>query len=48
MGQDRPALGAVDGAAGVIGGQLAEPVLIDDGPGVRGLGEQVTAVTGGH
>ena len=46
--QDRPAPGAVDDAAGVIGGQLTEPVLIDDGPGGRGHGEQVTAVTGGH
>ena len=48
MGQDGPAPGAVDDPAGVIGGQLAEPVLINDGPGGRGHGEQVTAVTGGH
>ena len=46
--QDRPALGTVDDAAGVIGGQPAEPVLIDDGPRGGGHGEQVTAVTGGH
>src|SRR6266496_6793387 len=48
MGQDRPALGAVDGAAGVAGGQLAEAVLIHDGAGAGGQGEQVAAVTGGH
>ena len=30
VGQDRPALGAVDVAAGVVGGQPAEPVLVDD------------------
>ena len=48
MGQDRPAPGAVDVAAGVAGGQAAEPVLIDDGPGGGGQGEQVAAVAGGH
>src|SRR5216683_7134743 len=48
MGEDRPAVGAVDGAAGVVGGEAAEPVLVDDGPGGRGHGEQVTAVTGRH
>ena len=48
MGEDRPAPGAVDDAAGVIGGQLAEPVLIDDGAHGGGHREQVTAVAGGH
>ena len=47
-GRDRPAPGAVDVAAGVAGGQAAEPVLIDDGTGGGGQGEQVAAVAGGH
>ena len=47
MGEDRPPPGAVDGAAGIVDRQLAEPVLIDEPPGGRGHGEQVAAVTAG-
>ena len=42
----RPALGAVDLAAGVEGGQPAEPVLINDAAGRGGQGGQVRAVRG--
>ena len=48
MGQDRPALGAVDLAAGVVGGQSSEAVLIDDGTGAGGQPGQASAVGGGH
>jgi hypothetical protein len=40
-------LGAVDDAAGVVAGQAAEPVLVDDGAGGGGQGGQVRAVRGG-
>ncbi len=48
MGQDRPALGAVDLAAGVECGQPPEAVLIDDGAGAGGQLGQAGAVGGGH
>src|ERR1035441_6552587 len=48
VGQDRPALRAVDLAAGVVGGQPVEAALIHDGPGRGGQGGQVGAVAGGH
>ena len=48
VGQDRPPLRAVGLAAGVAGGQPAEPVLVDDAAGGGGQGGQVRAVAGGH
>ena len=48
VGQDGAAVGAVDGAAGVVGGQPGEAVGVDDAAGGGGQGEQVAAVAGRH
>ncbi len=47
--EDRAPLGAVDGAAGIEGGQPAEPFPVHDAPAFEaGRASEVRAVRGGH